>query len=83
MKGVPLALSIPIDLFWLYRLRAYWQGALVSWKNLGASLQKGELYGMIKFGSCTEVYIPGEIEIAVKPGDQVKGGSTIIGRLKE
>ena len=56
---------------------------IVSWKNLGASLQKGELYGMIKFGSCTEVYIPGEIEIAVKPGDQVKGGSTIIGRLKE
>lgn len=55
---------------------------IVSWKNLGAFLQKGELYGMIKFGSCTEVYVPGNIEITVRPGDQVKGGSTIIGRLK-
>ena len=29
---------------------------VVSWKNLGDSLKKGELYGMIKFGSCTELY---------------------------
>lgn len=39
---------------------------VVSWKNLGDKLTKGELYGMIKFGSCTELYIPGDCEICVK-----------------
>ena len=55
---------------------------VVTWKNLGDTLKKGELYGMIKFGSCTELYIPGECEICVKKGDKVKGGLTVVGRLK-
>ena len=55
---------------------------VVSWKNLGDKLTKGELYGMIKFGSCTELYIPGDCEICVKKGDKVKGGLTVVGRLK-
>ena len=55
---------------------------IVSWINLGDRVEKGELYGMIKFGSCTEIYIPGDVEILVKKGDSVRGGSTIIGRLK-
>jgi len=55
---------------------------VVSWKNLGDSLKKGELYGMIKFGSCTELYIPGDAEILVKKGDTVRGGLTVVGRLK-
>lgn len=49
---------------------------------VGRSAAKGELYGMIKFGSCTELYIPGEAEICVKKGDTVRGGLTIVGRLK-
>lgn len=55
---------------------------VVTWKNLGEKLQKGELYGMIKFGSCTELYIPGEADICVKKGDSVRGGLTVVGRLK-
>lgn len=55
---------------------------VVSWKNLGDHVGKGELYGMIKFGSCTELYIPGDAEILVKKGDAVRGGLTVVGRLK-
>lgn len=55
---------------------------VVTWKNLGDKLKKGELYGMIKFGSCTELYIPGDVEICVKEGDSVRGGLTVVGRLK-
>lgn len=55
---------------------------VVLWSELGQMICKGELYGMIKFGSCTELYIPGEVEILVKKGDKVRGGSTIVGRLK-
>ena len=50
--------------------------------NLGDHLEKGELYGMIKFGSCTELYIPGGCDILVKKSDKVKGGLTVVGRLK-
>lgn len=55
---------------------------IVSWVTLGSRLEKGQRYGMIKFGSCTEVVVPKTVEITVKKGDKVKGGETIIGRLK-
>jgi len=54
---------------------------IVSWVTLGSTLKHGERYGLIKFGSCTEVIVPQAVEILVKKGDRVKGGETIIGRL--
>lgn len=53
---------------------------IVSWVTLGNVLKQGERYGMIKFGSCTEVIVPKTVEILVKKGDRVIGGETIIGR---
>ncbi|WP_196594160.1 phosphatidylserine decarboxylase family protein [Pectinatus sottacetonis] len=57
---------------------------IISWVTLNDRLTTGELYGLIKFGSCTEVVIPDNknIEILVKKGDKVVGGETIIGRIK-
>lgn len=55
---------------------------VVLWSTLGQDIDQGELYGMIKFGSCTELYIPGDVDIFVKKGDKVTGGTTVIGRLK-
>ncbi len=50
----------------------------------GRELAKGELYGMIKFGSRTEVYLPGDgFEIMVKPGDKVRGGISILARVRK
>lgn len=54
---------------------------IVSWKQLGNYLHKGELYGMIKFGSCTEIFMPLDVEVAVKKGDKVVGGVSVIGRI--
>jgi phosphatidylserine decarboxylase len=34
---------------------------------------------MIKFGSCTEIVVPLNVDIKVKVGDKAKAGSTIIG----
>lgn len=49
----------------------------------GATLRKGKVYGMIKFGSRTELYLPCDdrIDIAVKPGDQVRAGVTVLARV--
>ncbi|RMF98726.1 MAG: phosphatidylserine decarboxylase family protein [Acidobacteria bacterium] len=55
---------------------------IVCWKKPGDNLEKGERFGLIKFGSRTDVLMPSSVEITVKVGDRVKGGETIIARLK-
>ena len=54
---------------------------IVPWARLGDTLKRGERFGMIRFGSYTEVYCPLDCEITVKIGDVVKGGQTIIARF--
>jgi len=51
----------------------------------GSKLKKGDCYGMIKFGSRTELFLPAcpEIEILVKVGDKVYAGETPVARLKD
>lgn len=51
--------------------------------GVGDRLTRGELYGMIRFGSRTEVYIPFDRphRVLVKPGDRVKGGVTVIAEI--
>ena len=54
---------------------------IVSWVTLDDKLEKGELYGLIRFGSCTEIVVPDSVEILVKKGDKVRGGESIIGKI--
>ena len=54
---------------------------IVAWAQIGDELKKGERFGMIRFGSRTELYLPLNAEVLVKTGDHVLGGSTIIARL--
>jgi phosphatidylserine decarboxylase len=54
---------------------------IVAWAEVGDELKKGERFGMIRFGSRTELYLPLNAEILVKAGDHVLGGSTVIARL--
>ena len=56
---------------------------IVAWANVGDELKKGERFGMIRFGSRTELYLPLEAEVVVKTGDHVSGGSTVIARLPD
>lgn len=55
---------------------------IVSWVTLDDKLEKGELYGLIRFGSCTEIVMPASVEVLVKKGDKVRGGESIIGKIK-
>jgi phosphatidylserine decarboxylase len=52
---------------------------VICWKKTGHPLQRGELFGLIRFGSRVDVMLPGHVKIAVKVGDSVKGGSSILG----
>ena len=54
---------------------------ICAWKQVGDLVHRGERFGMIRFGSRTEVDLPVASEILVKPGDRVRGGETAIARL--
>lgn len=47
----------------------------------GDKLGRGEKFGLIKFGSRTDLLMPKEVEIHVNVGDRVKGGETIIASI--
>jgi phosphatidylserine decarboxylase len=48
---------------------------------LGAEVRAGDRYGVMKFGSRMDVFLPTDAELRVKPGDGVRGGETIIAVL--
>jgi phosphatidylserine decarboxylase len=54
---------------------------IVGWAQVGDRLGKGERFGMIRFGSRTEVYLPMSATVLVKVGDRVAGGASPIARL--
>jgi phosphatidylserine decarboxylase len=56
---------------------------IVAWADVGDEVKKGDRFGMIRFGSRTEVYLPLAASVLVKVGDHVAGGSTIIARLPD
>ncbi len=49
----------------------------------GDRLDRGQRFGMLKFGSRTQLSIPADVPftIDVKVGDIVKGGETVLGRI--
>ncbi len=56
---------------------------IVCWLRRGDVLQKGQRFGMIKFGSRTDLLIPAGngTDVKVKIGDKVYGGSTVLLRF--
>jgi phosphatidylserine decarboxylase len=48
----------------------------------GDKLAAGERFGMIRFGSRTDCYMPRGTEVTVRVGETVRGGQTVIGVLK-
>jgi len=54
---------------------------IVCWLKEGMNIERGERFGLIRFGSRLEVFLPHDSTISVKVGDRVKGGETTIGYL--
>jgi phosphatidylserine decarboxylase len=49
--------------------------------KIGNRVERGQRVGLIKFGSRCDVILPAEAEVAVKVGDHVAGGSSILATL--
>lgn len=55
---------------------------IVCWKKAGDRVLKGELVGLIRFGSRVEITLPVSATPTVAVGDRVRGGSSPIGRFR-
>lgn len=55
---------------------------IVCWIREGEQVQKGQRFGMIKFGSRLDLYLPPDTQVFVRLGEKVKGGATLIGILQ-
>jgi phosphatidylserine decarboxylase len=54
---------------------------IVPWSKVGDTVEKGFRFGMIRFGSRTEIYLPLTATVEVKLGDKVRGAETVIAKL--
>lgn len=54
---------------------------IVCWATKGDSLVKGERFGLIRFGSRVDLYLPLATQLEVSVGQKVKAGETVLGYL--
>jgi len=54
---------------------------IVCWTEKGETLERGARYGMIRFGSRVDIFLPQQVQIEVATGKTVKAGETILGYI--
>lgn len=52
---------------------------IVCYAKADDTLRRGEIFGLIRFGSRVDLYLPTEVKAIVRIGQRVKGGESIIG----
>lgn len=54
---------------------------IVTYPVVGDLLQRGQRYGLIRFGSRVDLYMPADVRLQVSLGDRCVGGETIVGQM--
>ncbi len=55
---------------------------IISYPDTGDMLVRGRRYGLIRFGSRVDLYLPDGAEVSVRLGDKTVAGETILGYLQ-
>ena len=66
---------------WVVQIAGLIARRIVCWTHEGAYLSKGERFGLIRFGSRVEVFLPPDSRISAAVGEKVRAGQTILGYL--
>ncbi|MEE9911189.1 MAG: phosphatidylserine decarboxylase family protein [Deltaproteobacteria bacterium] len=66
---------------WVVQIAGLIARRIVCWTREGASVKKGERFGLIRFGSRVEVFLPSDSRIIVNLDDKVRAGQTPLGYL--
>ncbi len=56
---------------------------IVCWIKKGESVKMGQRFGLIRFGSRVDVYLPTDADVKVSMGQKVKGGESILAILRK
>lgn len=54
---------------------------IACWVRSGDTVKRGERFGLIRFGSRVDLFLPPSVRILIHRGDKVKAGLTILGEL--
>jgi phosphatidylserine decarboxylase len=54
---------------------------IACWIRQGDEVRAGQRFGLIRFGSRLDLYMPGDSRVVVVPAQKVKAGETVIGYL--
>lgn len=54
---------------------------IVCWAVKGDRLERGQRFGLIRFGSRVDLYLPRQVQIEVTVGQKVRAGETVLGYL--
>ena len=66
---------------WAVQIAGLIARRIVCWVKVGDTVKKGERFGLIRFGSRVDVYLPQDSRIAVKIGQKVRAGESPLGYL--
>ena len=55
---------------------------IVCWVEKGDTIERGRRFGLIRFGSRVDMYLPQNMQIEVRSGQKVKAGETVIGYIQ-
>lgn len=55
---------------------------IICWTKAEDNLAKGERFGLIRFGSRVDIFLPDTCEVLVHEGQTIKGGSDLLGRRR-
>ncbi len=67
---------------WAVQIAGLIARRIVCWVKVGDAVKKGERFGLIRFGSRVDVYLPQDSRIAVQVGQKVSAGETLLGYLQ-
>lgn len=68
--------------YWVVQIAGLVARRIRCWTRAGEPSVRGERFGMICFGSRLDLYLPPETELAVKPGDKVSAGASVVGYMR-
>jgi phosphatidylserine decarboxylase len=69
------------SLIWVVQIAGLIARRIVCWVKIGDVVKKGDRFGLIRFGSRVDVYLPEDSRITVQVGERVKAGETHLGYL--
>lgn len=66
---------------WVVQIAGLIARRIVCWVKIGDMVKKGERFGLIRFGSRVDIYLPEHSRTVVQIGQKVKAGETHLGYL--